>query len=94
MEAANLSAARVLRFRVRGDGQRYQVMMMSKGVNMPASVPFTAGADWSEVLVPFSDFAGVDPAAVTMIGFNAGPKPGAYRFEIADVRLLERHGNH
>jgi hypothetical protein len=40
--------------------------------------------------MPLSDFAGIDPAALTMIGFNAGPKPGAYRFEIADVRLLER----
>jgi hypothetical protein len=25
-----------------------------------------------------------------MLGFNAGPQPGDYRFEIADVRLLDR----
>jgi hypothetical protein len=25
-----------------------------------------------------------------MIGFNAGPQPGDYRFEIADVRLADR----
>ncbi|MGZ8288723.1 MAG: CIA30 family protein [Telluria sp.] len=89
MQPADLSAARQIRFRVRGDGQRYQVSMMSKGVTIPASVAFTAGTDWAEVAVPFSEFAGIDPAAMTMIGFNAGPKPGDYRFEIADVRLTE-----
>lgn len=90
MQAADLSAAKLIRFRVRGDGQRYQLMMMSTGVTIPATVPFTAGADWTEVTVPFSQFPGIDPAALTMIGFNAGPKPGGYRFAIADVRLLER----
>jgi hypothetical protein len=39
--------------------------------------------------VPFGELKGIDPAAVTMLGFNAGPQPGDYRFEIADVRLLE-----
>ncbi|NML61689.1 amidohydrolase family protein [Massilia sp. RP-1-19] len=90
MQAADLSGAKLIRFRVRGDGQRYQLMMMSTGVTIPATVPFTAGADWAEVTVPFSAMPGIDPAAVTMIGFNAGPKLGGYRFELADVRLLER----
>lgn len=90
MQPADLSAARLVRFRVRGDGQRYQVTLMSRGVTIPASVPFTAGAEWADISIPFSAFPGIDPAAVTMIGFNAGPKPGTYRFELADVRLLER----
>jgi imidazolonepropionase-like amidohydrolase len=89
-QAADLSAARLVRFRVRGDGQRYQLAMMSRGVAIPGTVAFSAGAEWAEVSIPFSDFPGIDPSAVTMIGFNAGPKLGAYRFEIADVRLLER----
>jgi hypothetical protein len=89
MKAADLGAARVIRFKVRGDGQRYQVTMSSRGMTIPRSVPFEAGADWKEVSIPFSAFAGVDPTAVTMIGFNAGPRPGAYRFELADVRLLD-----
>jgi imidazolonepropionase-like amidohydrolase len=89
MQAANLGAARMIRFRVRGDGQRYQLMMSSRGMNIPRTVAFEAGADWKEVAIPFSAFAGLDPASVTMIGFNAGPKPGDYRFELADVRLLD-----
>lgn len=90
MQPADLSAAKLIRFKVRGDGNRYQLSMMSRGVTIPAQVPFTAGAEWVEISVPFSEFQGIDPTAVTMIGFNAGPKPGGYRFDIADVRLLER----
>jgi imidazolonepropionase-like amidohydrolase len=89
MKEANLSAARVIRFRVRGDGQRYQLTMASTGMRIPRTVPFEAGAEWTEVAIPFSAFAGVDPAAVTVVGFNAGPQLGHYRFEIADVRLLD-----
>jgi hypothetical protein len=40
--------------------------------------------------MPLSAFAGVDPAALSVIGFNAGPQIGEYRFEIADVRLVDR----
>lgn len=90
MGEADLSAARMLRFRVRGDGKTYQLTMASSGMRIPRAVPFTAGAQWQEVAMPFSAFAGVDPAAVTMIGFNAGPQPGDYRFELADVRLTDK----
>jgi len=90
MQGADLSAAKLIRFRVRGDGQKYTVTMASSGMTIPRSVLFETGAEWKEVTIPFSAFAGVDPAAVTMIGFNAGPQPGDYRFEIADVRLADR----
>jgi imidazolonepropionase-like amidohydrolase len=90
MQAADLSAAKVLRFRVRGDGQKYSVAMMSKGVSIPVNQPFTAGESWSEVVLPLAAFKGVDASALTMIAFNAGPKPGDYRFQITDVRLTEQ----
>jgi imidazolonepropionase-like amidohydrolase len=90
MEGADLSAAKMLRFRVRGDGASYQVAIASNGMRIPRTVPFKAQAEWHEVAIPFSAFAGVDPATISMIGFNAGPQPGAYRFEIADVRLVDR----
>jgi hypothetical protein len=59
-------------------------------MRIPRAVPFEAGEEWHDVAIPFSAFADVDPAAVTMIGFNAGPQPGDYRFEITDVRLVDR----
>jgi imidazolonepropionase-like amidohydrolase len=90
MTSANLSAAKTVRFRVRGDGHGYQVMMSSQGMTIPRTVPFESGAEWKEIAIPFSAFDGVDPSAVTMLAFNAGPQPGDYRFEIADVRLLDQ----
>lgn len=88
MQPADLSAARVLRFKVRGDGKTYQVMIMGAANNRPSSVPFVAGREWAEISLPLSAFAGIDPAAVAMLAFSAGPQPGEYRFELADVRLL------
>lgn len=90
MQGVDLSAAKMLRFRVRGDGGKYQASMASDGMRIPRTVSFDAGAQWQEVAIPFSAFAGVDPATVSMIGFSAGPQPGDYRFEIADVRLVDR----
>ena len=88
MQAVDLSAAKAVRFRARGDGKTYQMIAMSQGVQIPGAKAFTAGPEWAEVTIPFSELKGIDPAAVTMLGFNAGPQPGDYRFEIADVRLL------
>ncbi|MES2901497.1 MAG: CIA30 family protein [Pseudomonadota bacterium] len=88
MAAADLSAAKVIRFKVRGDGGQYSLNVMGKGAQMPVSVPFTAESGWREVAIPFSAFKGIDASAITMIAFNAGPKPGTYAFELSDVRLM------
>jgi len=88
MQSVDLSAVKAVRFKVRGDGKTYQMIAMSQGVQIPGAKSFTAGPEWTEVTVPFSELKGIDPASVTMLGFNAGPQPGDYRFELADVRLL------
>lgn len=88
MAPADLSAAKVIRFKVRGDGNEYSLSVMSKGVQIPVSMPFTAEAAWREVTIPFSSLKGIDASMITMIAFNAGPKPGDYAFQISDVRLL------
>lgn len=88
MGAADLSNAKVLRFRVKGDGKRYVVAIMSKAGQIPVNVPFEAGAEWAEVSLPLAGFKGVDTSAITMIAFNAGPQTGEYRFQLADVRLM------
>lgn len=90
MQSVNLSGVKAVRFKARGDGKTYQLIAMSQGVQIPGAKAFTAGPEWREVTVPLSELKGIDPAAVTVLGFNAGPQPGDYRFEIADVRLLAR----
>ncbi|KQV53799.1 MULTISPECIES: CIA30 family protein [unclassified Duganella] len=88
MAAADLSAVKVLRFRVKGDGKRYAVAIMSRAGQIPVSMPFEAAADWQEVSLPLAGFKGIDTSAITMIAFNAGPQTGDYRFQISDVRLM------
>ena len=90
MQPADLRGAQVLRFRVKGDGQRYSVSIQSSGVTIPVSVPFETSGEWKEVSLPFERFQGIDFSAVTMIAFNAGPKVGDYQFQIADVRLVNQ----
>ena len=88
MQPVDLSAATILRFKVRGDGKTYQVMLMGAATQRPSLVPFVAKAEWEEISVPLAAFTGIDPASVAMLAFSAGPQPGEYRFELADVRLL------
>ncbi|WP_313176903.1 CIA30 family protein [Massilia sp.] len=88
MESVDFSTVKMVRFKVRGDGKTYQMIAMSQGVQIPGAQSFTAGPEWTEVTVPLRELKGIDPATLTMLGFNAGPKPGDYRFEIVDVRLL------
>jgi imidazolonepropionase-like amidohydrolase len=90
MQPADLSAAKILRFKVRGDGKTYQAMLMGAGNQRPSTASFVAGPDWQEVSIPLNAFTGIDPAAVAMLAFSAGPQPGDYRFELVDVRLLEQ----
>lgn len=88
MQSVDFSTVKTVRFKVRGDGKTYQMIAMSQGVQIPGAQSFTAGPEWTEVTVPLRALKGIDPATLTMLGFNAGPQPGDYRFEIVDVRLL------
>ena len=88
MQSVDFSTVKAVRFKVRGDGKAYQMIAMSQGVQIPGAKAFTAGPEWTEVTVPLRELKGIDPATLTMLGFNAGPQPGDYRFEIVDVRLL------
>jgi len=89
MEAANLSAANTLKFRVKGDGKDYSVAISVQGSYIPLTVRFNTTSEWQEVVVPFSKFKGLDASIITILAFNAGPQIGEYHFEIADVRLLK-----
>ncbi|MEW6023728.1 MAG: CIA30 family protein [Pseudomonadota bacterium] len=88
MQSVDFSTVKTVRFKVRGDGKTYQMIAMSQGVQIPGAQSFTAGPEWTEVTVPLRALKGIDPTTLTMLGFNAGPQPGDYRFEIVDVRLL------
>jgi hypothetical protein len=63
------------------------VMMMGPALDtIPAMYNFVAGTEWQEVHVPLQDMASVDLQRVKLISFGT-MSPGAFRFQIDDVRL-------
>jgi hypothetical protein len=88
MQPANLSAAKAIRFRAKGDGQTYRVMVYTRtGGYMPGMQTFTAGPEWSEYTFPLADFNGTDGHDITAISFAAGPEPRKFAFQIDDIGL-------
>lgn len=87
MAPANLSSKKELRFQARGDGKTYRVMVFTQsGGRMPLIQTFVAGAEWSEVVIPWQKF-GTDGKDVSAIIVAGGPQPGAFAVQIDDVRL-------
>jgi imidazolonepropionase-like amidohydrolase len=85
----NLSAANALRLRVRGEGAGFGVMAFSETSGQrPVTSAFAVTKDWTEVTVKFADLKGFDPTNAMLLTVNA-LVPGAYRLEIADVRLVK-----
>jgi hypothetical protein len=77
----------MLSFRARGDGQEYTVMMMGPALDtMPAMYNFVAGPGWQQVQIPLKNMASIDLQRVKLISFGT-MAPGAFRFQIDDVRL-------
>lgn len=88
--AANLSTTPVLAFWAKGDGKPHRVLCFTEsGGRIPSVVPFTPGAAWAEVQIPLSAFHGSDGHDVEAILFDGGTAPGAFGFEIDEVRLVK-----
>ncbi|MDQ6829455.1 MAG: CIA30 family protein, partial [Gemmatimonadota bacterium] len=88
MAPANLSSKREIRFFAKGDGQTYRVMIFaeSKGY-MPLTKTFVAGPEWKEYVFPLLAFDGIDGRGIMALIFAGGPTPGAFSFQIDDVRF-------
>ena len=89
MAPANLSSKKELRFFAKAEeGRSYAIMMFtrSKG-QMPVIQRFTTSADWKEVVLPFSSFAGSDAHDLMGIAFVASGTPGPFKLLIDDVKL-------
>lgn len=90
MSPVDLSWARGIRFRARGDGGRYRVMLFTESSGRrPLTVSFTAGDAWETHDFPWSDFHGSDGSGVVGVAVVGGPAPGGYGLTIDQVELLE-----
>jgi imidazolonepropionase-like amidohydrolase len=86
--AANLSATKTLKFRARGDGKTYRVMIFTEsGGRIPAQQTFTSEKDWKLFAMPLSKFNGTDGHDVTAILFVGGPAAGAFELWLDDIGL-------
>lgn len=89
-QPANLSAANALRFEARGTSGGFAVMGFSTaGGQRPAITPIAVTPTWTEVTVKFADLQGFDPTNAMLLLIAANQKPGAFRLEVADVRLVK-----
>jgi imidazolonepropionase-like amidohydrolase len=90
-EPTDLSSAKALHFKARGDGGSYQLQAFwSEGGQMPTSRSFTAGKDWQDIEVPFDALGGFNPHTTLALNFVATGQARDFRFEIADVKLVAR----
>ena len=95
MQPVDFSGREVLRFRTRGDGRGYVVMLFSgsAAATVPPSVPFTAPAGWTEVEIPLARFPTATPGLIGGLAFVATAPPGApatagaFAFELDDVEI-------
>jgi imidazolonepropionase-like amidohydrolase len=88
MTPADLSAAKGLVFRARGDGGTYRVLVFTRrGGQVPAFATFTAGPEWQEHSFPWSTFGGTDGSDVMGIAIVGGPNPGRFELFVDEVEL-------
>ncbi|WP_423927177.1 CIA30 family protein [Candidatus Palauibacter sp.] len=89
MQAVDFSGRSVLRFRTRGDGRSYTVMLFGAGAaaTVPPMVPFVAGPEWTVVEIPLERFATADPSIIAGLAFGAQAPLGSFAFELDDVEI-------
>ncbi len=89
MQAVDFSGRSVLRFRTRGDGRSYTVMLFGAGAatTVPPMVPFVSGPEWTVIEIPLESFATADPSIIAGLAFVAQAPLGSFAFELDDVEI-------
>ena len=84
----NLSAKKELAFWAKGDGKVYRVMIFTaSGGRIPAQQTFTSDREWKQYKMSLSSFNNTDGHDIAAILFVGGPAPGAFEFQLDDIRL-------
>ena len=89
MQALDFSGRTTLRFRARGDGRPYTVMLFgtSAAATVPPMVPFAAGPEWAVVEIPLDSFATADPHLISALAFVTQAPLGSFTLELDDVEI-------
>ncbi|HYK03701.1 MAG TPA: CIA30 family protein [Thermoanaerobaculia bacterium] len=87
-QPADVSSKKAVRFRAKGDGKTYRVMLFTTSTGYtPLVKTFTGGADWTDHTFPIASFGNIDGRDLTAIIFAGGPEPGDFELRLDDVRL-------
>lgn len=90
MAPADLSKFSGVSFWTKGDGRSYQLLLFATHLGrIPAQKAFTAGPEWQQVTVPFSDL-GLDGSDIIGIFVGGGMPHGTFRFQVDGVRLVPK----
>ena len=89
MQPVDFSGREVIRFRTRGDGRQYSVMLISSAepAGPPPTVTFTALEDWMQVEIRLGDFPTATPEIIAGLAFVAEGPVGGFAFEVDDLEL-------
>ena len=85
MAPADVSAAKAVRFRARGDAGRYRLMYFVQGQNMPITKTFNLEPQWKFFRIELPSLLQSTP--LLAIAWVAGPEPGRVTFWLDDVAL-------
>ena len=89
MQPVDFSGREAIRFRTRGDGRQYSVMLISSSepAGPPPTVTFTAPEEWTQVEIRLEDFPTATPAIIAGLAFVAEGPVGGFGFEVDEVEV-------
>jgi len=89
MQPVDFSGRESIRFRTRGDGRQYSVMLISsaKPAGPPPTVTFVAPEEWTQVEIRLEDFPTATPEIIAGLAFVAEGPVGAFSFEVDEVEV-------
>ena len=89
MQPVDFSGREVIRFRTRGDGRQYSVMLISSAqpAGPPPTLTFIAPDEWTQLEIQLEDFPTATPEIIAGLAFVAEGPVGAYAFEVDEVEV-------
>ena len=89
MQPVDFSGREAIRFRTRGDGRQYSVMLIGSAepAGPPPTVTFTAPEEWTQVEIRLEDFPTATPEVIAGLAFVAEGPVGTFSFEVDEVEV-------
>ena len=89
MQPVDFSGRETIRFRTRGDGRQYSVMLISTAepAGPPPTVTFIAPGEWTQVEIRLEDFPTATPEIIAGLAFVAEGPVGSFSFEVDEVEV-------